>query len=82
MSFNQFLEEEIKSNFSIEGRHKKFWDALSADPIYLIDNTEASGSDISENDAKKFYAVLSVDDILATQKMSETVEGDLFDDLE
>jgi hypothetical protein len=76
------LEEQIKASFSPEGRHKKFWDELSANPIYPIDSTEAEGSDLAEADAKSFYAVCAETDALATQHMTEAVEEDLFDDLE
>ena len=76
------MDEQIKSSFSVGGRHKKFWDELVANPVYPISDAEVDISDVSAANANKFYAVNTESDILASQKMAEAVEEDLFDDLE
>lgn len=81
-SFNQFLSEQIKSSFSSGGRHKKFWDDLSSDPIHPISSEEVGSSDVSAAEASRFYVIDVPADALVSQKMTEAEEDDLFDDLE
>ena len=81
-SFNQFLSEQIKASFSSGGRHKKFWDDLSSDPIFPISTEEVSSSDVSASEGCRFYTIDGPADTLVSQKMTEAVEDDLFDDLE